>query len=66
MSENKKPKVIVKIYYTFPVNRSDAAPGRFTLDQIKKYLSSKPLRRPPPRKSPEGDNGSDNGDPSPK
>jgi hypothetical protein len=66
MGEKKKSKVVVKVYYTFPVNRSDAAPGRLTLDQAKKYASPKPLRRPEPRKAPESDTGSDGGGQAPK
>jgi hypothetical protein len=50
MSEKKKPKMTVEVYAVFPVRKSDCAPGQFTLDQVKKYLSSKPLRRPDPPK----------------
>jgi hypothetical protein len=52
MTEKNKPKVIVKVYETFPLRRSDAAPGQATLEQVKKYASPRPLRRPPPRKAP--------------
>ncbi len=66
MSEKKKPKVVVKVYETFPQNPSDAGPGQLTLDQVKKIASPKPLRRPPPRKRPEPDAGSDGGSQPPK
>jgi hypothetical protein len=33
-------------------HRSEAAAGQFTLEQVKKYVSARPLRRQPPRKSP--------------
>ena len=45
-----KPKVTVKVYYQFAPQAMGTWPGRATLEQVKKYASSRPLRRPPPRK----------------
>jgi hypothetical protein len=52
MSEEKKkkPKVTVEVYEVFPVRKSDCAPGQLSLDEVRKYLSSKPYRRPDPPK----------------
>jgi hypothetical protein len=50
MNPKNKPKVVVKVYETFPQRRSEAAPGQFTLEQVKRYVSPRPLRRPPPRR----------------
>ena len=50
MSPSNKPKVTVKIYYHF--HPTEGGPGRLSQAQIKKYFSLKPLRRPPPRKTP--------------
>jgi len=52
MSQPHKPKRRVIVHYVFPLHRSEAKPGQLTLDEVKKYLSSKPLRRPEPRKEP--------------
>jgi hypothetical protein len=50
MSKPNKPKVTVKVYYQFAPQAMGKWPGRATLEQVKKYASSRPLRRPPPRK----------------
>lgn len=49
MNRPNKPKVRVLVSYVFP---EKATPGKFqvTLEQVKKYTSSKPLFRPPRRK----------------
>jgi hypothetical protein len=49
MSEKKKPKVTIKVYEAWPSDPKKAGLFQMTLEQAKKYASSKPLRRPPPR-----------------
>lgn len=49
MSQTNKPKVTVEVYEQFPRHRSAAAPHQVTWDQVRKYLSTKPLRRAPSR-----------------
>lgn len=50
MSQSGKSKGIVRIYYQFPPKGSETSPNQVTLEQVKKYLSSKPLRRGPKRR----------------
>ena len=45
----KKPKVTIKVYETWPRDPKNAGLFQMTWEQAKKYFSSKPLRRPPPR-----------------
>src|SRR5262245_50107629 len=45
MNPTNKPKVIVKVYETFPVRPSEAAVGQVTLEQVKRCVSPRPLRR---------------------
>lgn len=47
-----KPKAFLIYAEAFPSDPKKARPGQFTLDQVKKYISRRPLRRPPPRKEP--------------
>ncbi len=56
MSQIKKPRAVVEVYEQFPLHRK---PGtqEVTLEQVKKYLSTKPLRRGPPRNTASTDRG---------
>jgi hypothetical protein len=58
MSQPNKPRARVKVYHVFPLHPSEAGPGQLTLEQFKKIASSRPLRRPEPRKAPESDTNS--------
>ena len=49
MSDSRKPTVTVRIYYQFPRKGWETAPNQVTLEQVKKYLSGKPLRFGPER-----------------
>jgi hypothetical protein len=49
VSQGHKPKVTVRIYYQLPPRGWETSPNQVTLDQVRKYLSGKPLRRGPER-----------------
>lgn len=49
MSQSRKTKVTVRIYHQFALTREQAKPWQMTLEEAKKYLSGKPLRRGPER-----------------
>jgi hypothetical protein len=49
MSPTDKPKVTVRLYYQFAEQPGIGRIRQFTLAQVKKFASAKPLRRPSPR-----------------
>jgi hypothetical protein len=50
MNAPKKPKVIVRISHLIQERVTPEMRGlRLTLEEVKKYASPQPLRRPPPR-----------------
>jgi hypothetical protein len=49
MRPTDKPKVSIRVYQQFPERPVAGLVHQFTLEQVKKYASSKPLRRPSPR-----------------
>lgn len=50
MSESGKSIGRVLVYYQFAPKGWQTAPGQITLEEARKYLSSKPLRRGPERR----------------
>jgi hypothetical protein len=48
MPPTDKPKVRVRLYYQFAEQPGVGRVRQFTLAQVKKYASAKPLRRPAP------------------
>ena len=50
MAEEKKTTCVIRIYEQFGEKKTSPGILRLTLEQAKKYLSSKPLRGPDPPK----------------
>lgn len=49
MSDSHKAKVTVRVHYVFPPKGFETSPNQVTLDDVRKYLSGKPLRLGPNR-----------------
>lgn len=49
MSDRRKAKVTVHVHYVFPPKGFETSPHQVTLEDVKKYLSGKPLRLGPNR-----------------
>jgi hypothetical protein len=64
MSQPNKPKGAVHVYYDFPPEGCENAPYQFTLEQVRPYLSNKPLRYGPQRRRREDERGEKNDDTS--
>jgi hypothetical protein len=58
MSESGKSKGTVHVYYQFAPKGWQTSPGEITLEEVRKYLSDKPLRRGPERQR--GKDGAEN------
>lgn len=67
MDRAKKPAGIVRVHYVFPPKGKETSPFQVTLEQVKKYASSRPLRRGPERREGTGVNdGGEKTDPRPE